>query len=105
MEAIEIERKIKLENYYGPLDLLLHLVKEEELDVLNIPIERVVKQYLEFLEIAKTLEIDVAGEFLVMASQLLLIKSRKVVPEIQVEGEEEEKEGVAPAGGAQMQLF
>lgn len=80
--------KLKLENYYGPLDLLLHLVKEDELDITKLTLLQVVDQFIKILEQAKELNMDLAGEFLVLSSQLLLIKSRRVVPALDAQAEE-----------------
>jgi len=71
---------IRLEAFEGPLDLLLHLIRKEEIDIWNIPIARVTEQYLRHLEIMKDLNINVAGEWLVMASNLIFIKSRMLLP-------------------------
>ncbi|MBI3099460.1 MAG: segregation/condensation protein A [Planctomycetes bacterium] len=84
-----LPHKIQLENYCGPLDLLLHLVREDEVEILNIPISRVTRQYIAYLEQMQKMNIDLAGEFLVMAATLMEIKSRTLVPP-EVEGEEEE---------------
>ena len=86
-----INYKIQLENFYGPLDLLLHLVRESELDPLRIPISKVTDQYLTYLEMMQKLDINLAGEFLVMASTLMEIKSRTLVP-IYADEEEAEEE-------------
>jgi len=86
--------KVKLDIFEGPLDLLLHLIKEEELDIKDIPIARITKQYFEYLEVMKELNLDIAGEFLVMASTLTYIKSRTLLP--RPEGAGEEDEGVDP---------
>jgi len=72
---------IQLEAFSGPLDLLLHLIKTEEIDIWNIPIARITEQYLEYLEIMKDLNINVAGEWLMMAATLIHIKSRMLVPQ------------------------
>lgn len=71
---------IRLDAFQGPLDLLLHLIKREEVDIWNIPIARITEQYLEYLEIMKELNINVAGEWLVMAATLIFIKSRMLLP-------------------------
>lgn len=84
-----LPHKIQLENYCGPLDLLLHLVREDEVEILNIPIARVTQQYIAYLDQMQRMNIDLAGEFLVMAATLMEIKSRTLVPP-EVEGEEEE---------------
>jgi len=86
-----INYKIQLENFYGPLDLLLHLIRENELDPLRIPIAKVTDQYLTYLEMMHKLDINLAGEFLVMASTLMEIKSRTLVP-IYADEEEAEEE-------------
>jgi segregation and condensation protein A len=87
-----INYKIQLENFYGPLDLLLHLIRENELDPLRIPISKVTDQYLTYLEMMQKLDINLAGEFLVMASTLMEIKSRTLVPIYAPEAEAEEEQ-------------
>lgn len=72
--------KVKLEVFEGPLDLLLYLIKKDEIDIYDIPIEHITKQYLEYLQIFKILDLDVAGEFVVMAANLIYIKSRSLLP-------------------------
>ncbi|MHC4606513.1 MAG: segregation and condensation protein A [Planctomycetota bacterium] len=84
--------KIRVENYYGPLDLLLHLVKEAEVDITRVALAQVASQYIAFIEAMKKLDIELAGEFLSVASQLLLIKSRTVLPDGVLEEEEEEED-------------
>ena len=74
------EYKVKLEVFEGPLDLLLYLIKKDELDIYDIPMESVTRQYIEYLELMKLLDLNVAGEFLVMAATLMLIKSRMLLP-------------------------
>jgi len=74
------ELTIRLDAFEGPLDLLLHLIKKEEIDIWNIPIARVTEQYLEYLQIMKDLNINVAGEWLMMAATLIYIKSRMLLP-------------------------
>ena len=71
---------IRLDEFEGPLDLLLYLIKREELDIRRIPIARVTEQYLEYLHLMKDLNINVAGEWLVMAATLIYIKSRILLP-------------------------
>lgn len=85
-----VDYKVRLETYYGPLDLLLHLIREQELDILNIPIARVAEQYVKYLELMEKLDINVAGEFLVMATTLMEIKSRTLAPRSVEEEEEDE---------------
>jgi segregation and condensation protein A len=81
---------IKLPIYEGPLDLLLHLIKKNKIDISDIPIALITHQYLEYLEAMKELNLEIAGEFLVMAATLLHIKSRMLLPQVQVENPEEE---------------
>lgn len=83
------EYKVKLEIFEGPLDLLLYLVKQDEVDIYDISIERITQQYLGFIEAFKMLDLEVAGEFLVMASNLLYIKSRSLLPVDQQPPDEE----------------
>jgi len=84
--------KIKLPVFEGPLDLLLHLIKKNEIDIHNIPIASITEQYLEYLAIMKSLNLDIAGEFIVMASTLMEIKSKMLLPIHEEEGEEIEEE-------------
>ena len=87
----ESEYTFRLEGFEGPLDLLLHLIQKNELDIFNIPIAVITEQYLEYLQLMKVLNLDVAGEYLLMASTLLHIKSRMLLPKSS-EGEEEEED-------------
>ena len=72
--------KVKLEIFEGPLDLLLYLVKQNQLDIANIPIAQITDQYLQYLELMQALDLEIAGEFLVMAATLVQIKSRTLLP-------------------------
>ncbi len=81
----------RLEGFEGPLDLLLHLIQKNELDIFNIHIALITGQYLEYLQLMKVLNLDVAGGYLLMASTLLHIKSKMLLPKSS-EGEEEEEE-------------
>ena len=74
------ELTIRLEAFEGPLDLLLHMIKKEEIDIWNIPIARITEQYLEYLQIMKDLNINLAGEWLMMAATLIYIKSKMLLP-------------------------
>src|SRR5262245_52041005 len=71
---------VKLPIFEGPLDLLLHLIKQDEVDITEISIARVAEQYLEYLELMRELQLDIAGEYLVMAATLAWIKSRMLLP-------------------------
>jgi segregation and condensation protein A len=81
--------EVKLERFEGPLDLLLHLIQRDEIDVYDIPIARITQQYLDYIELMRLLDLDVAGEFLVMAATLMRIKAKMLLP-TPPPGEEEE---------------
>jgi segregation and condensation protein A len=85
-----LDYTFRLEGFEGPLDLLLHLIQKNELDILNIPIALITEQYLEYLQLMKVLNLDVAGEYLLMASTLLHIKSKMLLPKSSEREEEEE---------------
>lgn len=72
--------KVKLEIFEGPLDLLLYLIKKEELNIYDIPITRITEQYLEYLDLMEELNLDIAGDFLVIAATLMQIKSKMLLP-------------------------
>ena len=72
--------KVNLDVFEGPLDLLLYLIRREELDIYDIPIERITAEYMAFIEDARRLDLDIAGEFIVMAATLMVIKSRMLLP-------------------------
>ncbi len=86
---------IKLDIFEGPLDLLLHLIKRNEVDIYDIPIALVTAQYLEYIEMMKEMNLDLAGEFLVMAATLVHIKSKMLLPPDESAAEDEE-DGVDP---------
>lgn len=75
------EYKVNLEVFEGPLDLLLYLIKKEELDIYDIPIGRITSQYMEYLDLMKMLNLEIAGDFIVMAATLMVIKSRLLLPD------------------------
>ncbi len=85
------EYKVKLDVFEGPLDLLLYLIKREEIDIYDIPIETITTQYMQYLDMMCLLDLNIAGEFLVMASTLLMIKSRMLLP-VEVRGDEEDEQ-------------
>ena len=72
--------KVKLDSFEGPLDLLIHLIRKNEVNIYDIPIALITEQYLSYLSLMQELNLDVAGEFLVMASTLIHIKSRTLLP-------------------------
>ncbi len=88
--------KVKLEIFEGPLDLLLHLIKQNEVDIYDIPIAAITAQYLEYIEVMKTLNLEVAGEFLVMAATLIHIKSKMLLPFSEDDELSEDEEGGDP---------
>ena len=89
---METDYKVKLEIFEGPLDLLLYLIKRDEIDIYDISIERITRQYLEYLQAFKELKIDIAGEFIVMAANLIYLKSRSLLPLDQQPPEEDAEE-------------
>src|SRR5438876_1473874 len=89
---MDSDYKVKLEIFEGPLDLLLFLIKRDEIDIYDISIERITRQYLEYLQAFKELNIDIAGEFVVMAANLIYLKSRSLLPLDQQPPEEEAEE-------------
>lgn len=93
-EQSEEERRdsyrVKLEIFEGPMDLLLYLIKKDEIEIKDIPIAHITKQYLEYLTLMRELDISIAGDFLVMASTLIYIKSKMLLPPApKIEGEED----------------
>src|SRR4030043_2486745 len=83
---------VRLDMFEGPLDLLLHLIRKNEINVFDIPISLITEQYLEYLKMMKELNLDIAGDYLLMASTLLQIKSKMLLPvspEEEEEGEED----------------
>jgi segregation and condensation protein A len=84
-----MEYKVKLDNFAGPLDLLLHLIRKEEVDIHDIPIAKILDQYLQYLKVIQDLDLDDAGEFLVMAATLMVVKSKMLLPQEQVDLEKE----------------
>lgn len=79
-EQTELPYQVRIENFEGPLDLLLHLIKKNEINIYDIPVAMIAQQYLEYLEAMEELNLNVAGDFLVMAATLLQIKSRMLLP-------------------------
>lgn len=80
---------IKIKDFEGPLDLLLHLVSKYQMDIYQVPITEVIEQYLAYVATLQTMRLELTGEYMVMASQLMLIKSRRLLPKLveEVEGE------------------
>lgn len=91
LEGFNDSYNVHLDKFDGPLDLLLHLIKKNELDIFDIPIAVITRQYLDYIKLMKELNLEVAGDFLLMATTLLHIKSRTLLPKNEEEeGEEEE---------------
>lgn len=83
--------KVKLNIFEGPLDLLLFLIKREKIDIYDIPISLITSQYMEYLKLMEMLDLDIAGEFLVMAATLMHIKSKMLLPPEETDEEEEDE--------------
>ena len=92
---MEKDYNVKLEVFEGPLDLLLYLIKRDEIDIYDIPIEHITRQYLDYIDAFQVLDLDIAGEFVVMAANLIYIKSRSLLPVCQ-QGEAESEEEADP---------
>jgi segregation and condensation protein A len=88
-----VEYKVQLEFFEGPLDLLLHLIKKEEVDIYDIPVAKITEQYLEYIHSIQKLDLEVTSEFLVMAATLISIKSNMLLPQTK---KEEEEDGLDP---------
>ncbi len=87
------EYKVKFEVFEGPLDLLLYLVRKEEVEIYDVDLTKLATQFIEYIEVMRTMDLDVAGEFLVMAATLMYIKSRELLPkDLQVAATEEDDE-------------
>ena len=119
-DAFESKQELffKLEDFEGPLDLLLHLIKKNEMDIYDISMVTITSQYLEYIERLKELQLDIAGEYLVTAAMLINIKSRMLLPnekplyddedkevENEVEEENEEEEGEENDNNKEVDLF
>ena len=83
-----MEYKVKLERFEGPLDLLLYLIKKQEINIYDIPIAKITEQYLEYIRMLEFLNLELAGEFLVMAATLMRVKARMLLPPKEEEDEE-----------------
>ncbi len=82
---------VKIEGFEGPLDLLLYLIRNQEIDIYDIPIAKITGQYLEYIKVMKMLNLEIAGEYLLMAATLIRIKARLLMPRHpEIDGEEED---------------
>ncbi len=95
-ENLFIDCQVQLPSFEGPLDLLLHLIKNHELDILNLPIAQITKQYLSYLDYMREMNLDLASDYLVMAATLIYLKSRVILPQ------EESTEATGPDPRAQL---
>ncbi|NLV45275.1 MAG: segregation/condensation protein A [Candidatus Hydrogenedentes bacterium] len=96
-DAFSVEAlRLQLEQFEGPFEVLLYLIKEQEIDIFDIPIVQVTQQYLQFLDLLQTEHLDMAGDFLVMAATLIQIKSRMILPVEMEQDDEEEVEEEDP---------
>lgn len=86
-----MEIAFKINEFEGPLDLLLHLIKESKMDIMNIEIESITKQYMDYLAIQEKMNLEIASEYLILASELLEIKSKLLLPIVKNEDDEEEE--------------
>ena len=91
-----MDYEVKLEIFEGPLDLLIHLIHKNEVDIFDIPIATIAEQYLEYIDIMKALNIDIAGDFLIMASTLTHIKSKMLLPQLKDDEEDPALEIIRP---------
>ncbi len=99
------EYRINLDIYHGPLDLLLYLIRREEVDIYDIPLAKITEQYIQYVEMLKQLDPNMAGEFLVMAATLMEIKTRMLLPAAPVEEGEEEGIRIDPRAELVRQLL
>jgi len=102
---LELPYEVKLEVFEGPLDLLLHLVRKHELDIFDIPISFITGKYLEYLDLMKSLNLDIAGEFLYYAALLAHIKSKQLLPPDESDTGEGDEDEIDPAKLLQERLF
>jgi len=91
-----IDYKVKFEVFEGPLDLLLYLIKKEEVDIYEVNLTRLATQFIEYIELMRLLDLEIAGEFLVMAATLMYLKSRELLPKDQQIIPEEDQDGDDP---------
>ena len=85
-----MEMLFTIEDFEGPLDLLLHLIKEKKMDLLNLKIEIIIDEYLKFIDKMEEMNLDIASSYLIMASELIEMKSKLLIPRVEDEEEEEE---------------
>lgn len=86
-----MDMEFKINEFEGPLDLLLHLIKETKMDIMNIEIEKITKQYMDYLDLQEKMNLEIASEYLVLASELIEIKSKMLLPNPKTEEDDEEE--------------
>lgn len=94
--SLKEEYQVRLEVFEGPLDLLLYLIRKDEVDIHDIPINLITTQYMEYLEAMRMLDLDIAGEFIVMAATLMMIKSKMLLPVDERTSSDEEEDAEDP---------
>lgn len=95
----DLTMRVELPEFEGPLDLLLHLIKKNELDIINIPISIIAEKYLAYIHLMQVLNLDIAGDYLLMAATLAYLKSRELVPPDKSDApvsDEDEDDGLDP---------
>ena len=85
---------ISIDNFEGPLDLLLHLVKESNIDIFDIKIEEITDKYLDYIRRGEELNINISSSYLVMAAELMYLKSKSLLPSVKIEDEKEDDEEI-----------
>ena len=99
------EYRVSLDNYSGPMDLLLYLIRREEVDIHDVPLARIIDQYLQYVELLRELDPNAAGEFLVLAATLMEIKTRMLLPAPEALDGDEEGPGIDPRADLIRQLL
>jgi len=99
------EYRVSLDNYSGPMDLLLYLIRREEVDIHDIPLARIIDQYIQYVELLQELDPNAAGEFLVLAATLMEVKTRMLLPTPEAIDGDEEGPGIDPRADLIRQLL
>jgi len=99
------KHEVRLEKFSGPLDLLLYLIRKDELDIADIPIARITRQYLDYLDVMRALDLEVAGDYILMAATLIRIKAQMLLPRPELESDEEDPRGRLVAALLEYQQF
>ena len=99
------QREVKLEKFSGPLDLLLYLIRKDEVDIKDIPIAKITRQYLDYVDIMRAMDLEVAGEYILMAATLIRIKAQMLLPRPEESDIEEDPRGALVAALLEYQQF